>query len=454
MPLASQRTQLLAARLPEPAAAYSFTTIDGASSTMFDGAVTPDDSGRGNDLIGNRGKWLYRGPGDAAVSGDEAYGGAGFRCLYPSPQVITQFTVMAWVKYTNKGDWSQFARVAYGPSHASWWLQVSNSGYLEAYREPDTTGAWSELWGPLLTEDTWYHAAFTQSSTGGTLYLNGVQVAGDANGAGTYTFTGTFLDTACATQGSTKTYIDDLRIYNKALTAAQITQLMSMPVKPEIVDMPNPLVAYGFGEGSGATSADLSGNGHTLSIPDVAMWQPGHEGGYALQSLNSSQIASVSDPGYAIKPITAITLMVWVYKTPDWGTGSMWGPVISKTHAATGDTATIYTHDGGNNPGFHITTTGDNVVGVQSNGVPGVSDTGWQHLAGTYDGSYVKFYVNGILQGVVSHSGDLEYHDAYPWQVAGASYWSEEAGATVDDVRIYDVALTQTQIQTAMLQSL
>lgn len=78
----------------------------------------------------------------------------------------------------------------------------------------------------------------------------------------------------------------------------------------------------------------------------------------------------------------------------------------------------------------------------------------WYHVAGTYDGANVKIYVNGSLQGttpatiVIGNAGELTfgYHD-----LPSAPYWLH---GSLRELRIWQVARTQTEIQATMNQTL
>jgi hypothetical protein len=70
----------------------------------------------------------------------------------------------------------------------------------------------------------------------------------------------------------------------------------------------------------------------------------------------------------------------------------------------------------------------------------------WHHLAGTYNGSQVKLYVDGVLQDIVDHTGSI---DSTTFNV-NIGRNSEETDrfydGVIDEVRIYDRALSQGEI--------
>ena len=79
---------------------------------------------------------------------------------------------------------------------------------------------------------------------------------------------------------------------------------------------------------------------------------------------------------------------------------------------------------------------------------PLATDT-WTHLATTYDGAALRFYVNGNLVRTTAVTGTIAT-STNPLQIGGDSIFGQYFAGTIDEVRIYNTALTQTQIQTDM----
>src|SRR5262249_21743979 len=73
----------------------------------------------------------------------------------------------------------------------------------------------------------------------------------------------------------------------------------------------------------------------------------------------------------------------------------------------------------------------------------------WTHLAETFDGSVLRLYVNGALAGSVAQAGTLST-SIDPLQIGGDSIFGQQFAGVIDEVRVYNVALTPTQIQTDM----
>ncbi|MBN2270761.1 MAG: hypothetical protein JXN61_09120 [Sedimentisphaerales bacterium] len=72
----------------------------------------------------------------------------------------------------------------------------------------------------------------------------------------------------------------------------------------------------------------------------------------------------------------------------------------------------------------------------------------WQHIAGTWDSSEIKIYLNGILSDARPNTlSDLISGDSYPLRIGydSRAYWHFDG--LIDEVRIYDVALSDAEIR-------
>jgi len=81
-------------------------------------------------------------------------------------------------------------------------------------------------------------------------------------------------------------------------------------------------------------------------------------------------------------------------------------------------------------------------TGVLSNS----ADAGWHHLVATYDGSYMKFYVDGNFVGEKFNQGSFSGgpSDAMFWVGgAGSTFWT----GTMDDLRFYTRTLSASDVQ-------
>ena len=82
-------------------------------------------------------------------------------------------------------------------------------------------------------------------------------------------------------------------------------------------------------------------------------------------------------------------------------------------------------------------------------GTAALATNTWTFLAETYDGSTLRLYVNGTLVSSQAQTGSIPT-STNPLQIGGDSIYGQYFAGMIDDVRIYNIALTATQIQSDM----
>ncbi|WP_066936521.1 LamG-like jellyroll fold domain-containing protein [Microtetraspora fusca] len=73
----------------------------------------------------------------------------------------------------------------------------------------------------------------------------------------------------------------------------------------------------------------------------------------------------------------------------------------------------------------------------------------WSHIAGVYDGTTVKTYVNGTLAATTTVSGSNDTSTS-PLRIGADTVAGTYFKGLIDEVRVYNLALTQAQIQADM----
>lgn len=202
------------------------------------------------------------------------------------------------------------------------------------------------------------------------------------------------------------------------------------------------MALYSLNENTGTTSADSSGNNRTVTLTN-ATWATGHTG-----SGLTNTTTSIGAKATFTAPTAAITIMGWV-KPLDLTSGS--------THIAFG-----FIDNGGNTGCAIFTQRGDfgtsNVLqgdiriagSLRALNAPSSLTVGtWSHLALTYDGTTAILYKDGVSVATVTASGAIGQGDAL-CITSGIFDGSYDSDVVVDDIRVYNVALTPGQVQTGM----
>jgi Concanavalin A-like lectin/glucanases superfamily len=212
------------------------------------------------------------------------------------------------------------------------------------------------------------------------------------------------------------------------------------------VVLPSPIGAWSFDEGTGATSADLSGNGHPATLMGSASWTTAGKKGAGL-ALDG--VSGYADVGMTLVATTgSFTVMTWasfavvgpwqVAVSEDDATGSLFGLKLR------GDASSQFDFDAeltdAQNPAFVV---------AQSTSL--AQATTWVHLTGVHDASgsgAMKTYVNGVLQANAAVGQTLL--GATGHFLIGRGLYDGVAGSfldgTVDEVAVYGSALTDAQV--------
>jgi len=212
---------------------------------------------------------------------------------------------------------------------------------------------------------------------------------------------------------------------------------------------PGLVAAYGFEEGTGTTVKDLSGNNLTGTIVG-ATWTSAGIYGKALSFNGTSSYVDLGSPS-ALQLTGSMTIEAWV-----------------KAAANPADDGQIVSKSSG--PGWQLKTTPD--TGPQTFGIAVSADSStkaqrysnsvralntWYHVAGVYDAASLTLstYVNGVLDngtllGTVPSSQLNPSANVNIGRRSGGFYFN----GVIDEVRIYNRALSQSEIQTDMMTPL
>ena len=200
------------------------------------------------------------------------------------------------------------------------------------------------------------------------------------------------------------------------------------------------VAAYGFDEGNGSTTSDQSGNGNNGALSNVVWAGAGlARFGNALTFNGASSLVSVADAA-SLRLTTGMTLEAWVRPTVlgDWKT------VVFKERPGYYAYA-LYANDGAGRPSGHVFTSANFDV----EGTAALPLATWSHLAVTYDGSVLAYFVNGVQVATTLASGAI-VGSLEPVTIGGNAVWTEWFQGQIDEVRIYNRPLSEAAIQADM----
>ena len=200
------------------------------------------------------------------------------------------------------------------------------------------------------------------------------------------------------------------------------------------------VASYSFEEGTGATANDSSGNNNQGTLSN-ATWTASGKYGKALSFNGTSSIVNIADAA-SLRLTSAMTVEAWVNPT---AAGNVWRTVVMKE--VTGDLAyALYANEDVDVPAAYVR------IGSASRRVGGASALSlntWTHLAATYASGALRIYVNGALVSTQAGTGTIA-SSTLPLRIGGNTIWGEYFAGSIDEVRIYNRALSVTEIAADM----
>ncbi|MFH1127092.1 MAG: DUF2341 domain-containing protein, partial [archaeon] len=308
-----------------------------------------------------------------------------------------------------------------------------------------------------IDSGTWRHVAFTSDVNNWYVYIDGVQrVTGTTDGD----FTGGDLYFGCRieTNYCYNGILDEVRIYRKALSAAEIQaiyaegnyagNLTDYPIKVE----KGVVGSWHFSENAGTQTKDSSGHANNGTLGNSTLstrptWTTGKIG-QALEFDGGDFVEIPHSDDFLISD----------------GTVELW----FKTDDPTKDQGLISKDSEGYDTGGHLTinvdpasyiyirqqsTTASYAVN-SSTSVTLLADT-WYHVAYTFGSAGMKLYIDGTEVDTDSYTGGLT-GNYEPIALGAKTVRSDNLiiyplqsylDGTIDEVRIYNYALSASEIQ-------
>jgi hypothetical protein len=396
--------------------------------------------------------WLGTGANSLQAQNALAFDGTNDFVTLPDINPISsgtsgQYTVETWVKlnaYTSGlGGW------IYGDetgANGGIIMQISATGYIWTYRA--ATGiVTSTAQVPL---NTWTHIAFVQDASNLKLYVNGVFIQNLLSGANLNLETtnppkiGALSDGTRALNGT----LEGMRIWNVARTA---TEIANYRFTETVGNETGLAAAYSFNQGTASgtntgltTLTDVKGvNNGTLTnfalTGATSNWVTGLTFATGLHFDGTNDFITLPD----INPISSGTAGQYTVET--------WVKLQSYNSATTW----IYGDESAGNGGIIMQIDATGYIWTYRAAAGVVTSTAqvplntWTHIAFVQDASNLKLYVNGVfIQNLLSGANlNVETTTA---PTIGATGGSRLLNGTLDEMRIWNKALLQSDIQSRM----
>jgi hypothetical protein len=191
-----------------------------------------------------------------------------------------------------------------------------------------------------------------------------------------------------------------------------------------------------FDEGAGTTAIDSSGQGHNGTLINGPVWTTGYYGG----GIQFDGVDDYVDTGWT-ENLAKWTIACWVTSpAAPSSSGAPSGPLHREANYQIN-----WNHNGGW-AGFLGISVGGSWMGTTFGTLQANT---WYHLCGTYDGTNLTAYTNGVQASQISAPGTPSSESnslKFGRHAANAQYFA----GTVDDARVYNRALDISEIKQMM----
>ncbi len=196
---------------------------------------------------------------------------------------------------------------------------------------------------------------------------------------------------------------------------------------------------------------DSSGNGNDGTLIGDPKWVDGNSGKALDFDGVGDWVDCGNEPEFNITD--TITISAWVYQREQ---GSSWNGIVSKTDSNTNGWEIRTMQAGSNNIQCRVLNGSD--------GGPSTTLTNkvWSHVVGTYDGSIIRLYVSGRpAQAMAPHGVQKSTApqngiatNSRSLSIGKLAYANLFFNGTIDEVAVFNVALTENDINSIMTKGL
>ncbi len=357
--------------------------------------------------------------GALTFDGSSQYVATGFN------QTLGDFTVCAWF---NSGSDAASSRIVDKSSSGGFWL-----GH-EAFGAANKWGGGVEESGSpdgifvTLTDGAWHQLCSVRQGTTHTIYGDGGAVSASN------TVSAAALDTSLINIGGGSSgsnlltgSVDDVRVYSRALSAAEISTLYNYHISP-----PSGGLAgwWKFDENGGTAAADSSGNGNTGTLVNGPVFT---SAGKLAGALTFDGIDDYAVGSETVNYTTTFSIAAW-FKTT---VGGAIASGLCRTLISTNGSQLLADTNScsGSWPSYAVF------------GHTNIVDGAWHFGVFVIDGLNLRLYVDGKLDGAATQPDTTFAGSATNYIGQTGMGWSNQYfTGTIDDVRLYSRALSADEI--------
>jgi hypothetical protein len=367
------------------------------------------------------------------------------------------FTVSGWINMTAIERGTVYAKGADNSGGIRYTLAMGESNDNKMTLTTDDDSTKRQARGATIVNDgLWHHVVGMRRGATSLVYVDGEQDGTidlpegyDLSGASqTNAYIGAIDgDADPAVVAFEKLFngtLDEVMVYGRALSDGEIRYLAGY--RPD-TGVPAPVGHWTFNEGAGDMVADISGNGNDGIIDGNPTWIDGVEGtalefhGLGAAGGGGDYINCGSDPSLDIAGPISIALWIRPDAEDPEGQGTTTAPMAKAMSGISPWNWQV--RYGWNSPQPYMAFTFNTSPRAWAYVNQNLTQYEWCHIACSHDGETLKCYLNGV-ETDSTPMGEIATGESPV--LIGSDGWGCDWIGAIDDVRIYDVGLSEDEI--------
>lgn len=398
---------------------------------------------------------LSYGPG--VTTNGQAFAFAGGTVSVPDAPNLdpgTNLTVQMWVKSGGASPFQYILTKNGAPAGASYAFYTGGSGGLFFWvNVPDDTGYYGLIISPGVApgniwDGNWHQVTGVYDGAAVHLYVDGAEV-----GTGTptttapptnsisYTPTGPLVLGAFNVSGGSAWggSMTEIKVFDRAMASSDVEDTYTNTSSPFAT-----LGLASWWHANGNALDSWGGNNGTANAKSISFFQ-----GKSGQAFLSAGGAILVSNAPTLNPLN-LTVQAWVKSTAP-GTYKY---ILSKSRVPTYGSYAFYTGGNGGVTFFvAVGSPGSGTLTLSPSADPGIVwDGAWHQITGTYDGSTIRLYVDGLEVGTgTPATGPIDYATTNTLNngalvIANDPTLGFPMAGGIDEVKIWDQALSSQQV--------
>jgi hypothetical protein len=345
------------------------------------------------------------------------------------PAGMQPYTIEAWVKPDVMGVKGIIGWGNYGVGNQVNALRLTATGLVNYWWGNDLTVTTSSLTGG------WVYVVSAFDGTTRRIYVDGVLVGSDNPVGHNASLNNLTIGKTYSTEYF-QGVIDEMAVWKRSLSSDEVVSHYN-----SYISSSEAIARFNMDDGSTSSIADSSGNGYVGTIDratPVAGQGVKGSGAYQFSWATQNKISVAYNSAQAL--VGKLTVEAWIYPTAWDNIYAHFNRIVSKQPVYL-----IRAYYG--NANFVVITQS----GLKEAWGPYMALNQWHYVVGTYDGSTIKIYVDGVLSASSAATGNIA-DNTNPICIGESPGLNEGFSGRIDNVAVYKRAKTASEITTTYNQ--